>query len=73
MEDFVRSEKLDLVSFEKNQRKDDVAAEYRARFRGEEGLLSVGKAQEKATVFRTQRSKEQTTGPRVHGFSARLR
>ena len=48
MEDFVRSEKLDLVSFEKNQRKDDVAAGYRARFHGEEGLLFVGKAQEKA-------------------------
>ncbi len=62
MEDFVRSEKLDLVSFEKNQRKDDVAAGYRARFHGEEGLLFVGKAQEKAAVFRTQRRKNPTTG-----------
>jgi hypothetical protein len=62
MEDFARCEKLDLVTFEKNQRKDDVAAEYRARFHGEEGLLFVGKAQEKATVFRTERRKNPTTG-----------
>ena len=62
LEDFARSEKLDVVSFEKKQRKDDVAAEYLSRFRGEEGLLFVGKAQEKASVFRTERRKNPTTG-----------
>lgn len=62
LEDFTRAEKLDIVSFEKKQRKDDVAAEYRARFRGEEGLLFVGKAQEKASVFRTERRRNPTTG-----------
>jgi hypothetical protein len=62
LEDFARAEKLDIVSFEKKQRKDDVAAQYRARFRGEEGLLFVGKAQEKASVFRTERRKNPTTG-----------
>jgi hypothetical protein len=34
---------------------------YRARFGGEEGLLFVGKAQEKASVFRTERRKNPTT------------
>jgi hypothetical protein len=51
VESYVRSEELDVVTFEKKQRKEDVAAEYRTRFRGDEGVLFVGKAQEKAAVF----------------------
>ncbi len=62
IEDFARSEGLDVVSFGKGQRKDDVAAEYRARFGGEEGVLFLGKAQEKAPVFRTERRKNPKTG-----------
>jgi len=54
IEQFVNTEQLDLVTFEKHQRKDDVAQDYRARFDGEEGVLFVGKAQEKASVFRTE-------------------
>ena len=55
IESFVQSERLDLVTFKKGQRKDDVAHEYLARFTGEEGVLFVGKAQEKASVFRTEK------------------
>jgi hypothetical protein len=62
MEDFARSEGLNIVVFEKGQRKDDVAAEYRSRFHGDEGVLFVGKAQEKAPVFRTERRKNPKTG-----------
>ena len=62
LEDFARVEHLEVVRFEKRQRKDDVAAEYWARFRGEEGLLFVGKAQEKAPVFRTERRRNPQTG-----------
>jgi hypothetical protein len=62
MEGFAASEGLDVVSFEKKQRKDEVAAEYLARFRGEEGLLFVGKAQEKSSVFRTERRRNPVTG-----------
>ena len=62
LEGFARSEKLEVVTFEKKQRKDDVAAEYRARFPGEEGTLFVGKAQEKASVFRTGRRRNPQTG-----------
>jgi hypothetical protein len=62
MEDFARSQDLDVVSFEKKQRKEDVAAEYRARFRGEEGVLFVGKAQEKVSTFRTERRRNPKTG-----------
>src|SRR5438128_7389496 len=55
IERFVESEGLDLVTFKKGQRKDDVAQEYLASFTREEGVLFVGKAQEKASVFRTER------------------
>jgi hypothetical protein len=34
VEGFARSNDLDLVTFEKKQRKEDVAAEYQTRFRG---------------------------------------
>jgi hypothetical protein len=49
---------VDLVTFEKGQRKDDVAQQYLATFEGEEGLLFVGKAQEKASVFRTEKRRD---------------
>jgi hypothetical protein len=62
LEDFARSNQLDVVTFEKKQRKEEVAAEYLRRFRGEEGVLFVGKAQEKAPVFRTERRKNPQTG-----------
>jgi len=48
-------------AFQKGQRKDDVAAGISpALFRGSRGVLFLGKAQEKVTVFRT----EKRTGPR---------
>src|SRR5207244_2164330 len=49
---------VDLVTFEKGQRKDDVAQQYLASFTGEEGVLFVGKAQEKASVFRTEKRRD---------------
>lgn len=58
IERFVATQGIDLVTFEKRQRKDDVAQEYLARFEGEEGILFVGKAQEKASVFRTEKRRD---------------
>jgi hypothetical protein len=55
IERFVQTEGVDLVPFEKGIRKDDVAQQYLARFEGEEGVLFVGRAQEKANVFRTEK------------------
>ena len=55
IERFVETAGLDLVTFTKGQRKDEVAQTYLASFTGEEGVLFVGKAQEKATVFRTEK------------------
>jgi hypothetical protein len=55
IERFVETEGLDLVTFKKGQRKEAVAQQYLASFTGEEGVLFVGKAQEKASVFRTEK------------------
>ena len=55
MEQFAKQEKVPIVPFEKGQRKDDVAAEYRKKFAASEGVLFIGKAQEKTPVFRTER------------------
>lgn len=62
IEAFAKREGIDVVTFRKGQRKDDVAKEYLARFEGDEGVLFIGKAQEKATVIRTERRRNPTTG-----------
>jgi hypothetical protein len=62
IERFVRERGVPMISFAKGERKDDVAARYRARFPGAEGVLFVGKAQEKASVFRTERRYHPVTG-----------
>jgi hypothetical protein len=58
MERFAETEGVDLVTFEKGQRKDDVAHAYRTTFQGDEGVLFIGKAQEKANVFRTEKRRD---------------
>jgi hypothetical protein len=67
---FVDTEGVDLVTFKKGQRKDEVAQTYLAAFTGEEGVLFVGKAQENATVFRTEKAGI-PMGPRTHGSTGR--
>jgi hypothetical protein len=59
---FVAARGLELVSFAKSQRKDDIAHEFLTRFTDEEGVLFVGRAQEKAGVWRTQRRHNRVTG-----------
>src|ERR1700676_4091255 len=62
IEQFVADEGIDLVTFAKGQRKDDVTQKYLRGFRKSEGVLYVGKAQEKARVMRTERRRSRTTG-----------
>src|SRR5438094_1601001 len=62
IEAFVAEHELPLISFEKGQRKDAVMAQHLARFTGDEGILFVGKAQEKTAVFRTERRRNPQTG-----------
>ncbi len=59
---YAKVNEIPLVRFAKGQRKDDVAAEYLARFDQEEGVLFIGIAQEKASVFRTEKRRNPDTG-----------
>ena len=59
---FVAARGLELLSFGKGQRKDDIAHEFLAKFTEPEGVLFVGRAQEKAGVWRTQRRRNPVTG-----------
>src|SRR3954454_1306215 len=62
LEDFARRENVPVVQFRKGERKDDIAAEYRKKFTRPEGVVFIGKAQEKTRVFRTERRRNEQTG-----------
>src|SRR5262245_16232778 len=62
IEQFVAAEGIDLIAFEKGQRKDDLTQAYLRKFRKTEGVLYVGKAQEKARIMRTERRRSSRTG-----------
>lgn len=53
-----------LIDFKRGERKDDIAAEHLARFEADEGVLFIGRAQEKTRVFRTEKRRNPTTGRR---------
>jgi hypothetical protein len=59
---FIDAHGLDLIHFKKGERKDDIAHQYLAGHDGSEGILFVGRAQEKTNVFRTQRRHNPITG-----------
>ncbi len=59
---FVTKERIPLITFTKGQRKDDVTQEYRNRFSRSEGIVVVGKAQDKTPVFRTEKRRNPETG-----------
>ena len=62
LENFAKEHRIPVVIFRKGQRKDDIAAEYIKKFKQEEGVLFIGKIQEKAKVFRTERRRNPQTG-----------
>jgi hypothetical protein len=62
IEEFAAQQGIPLRRFEKGEDKEEVAAEYRADFQGEEGVYLIGKAQEKARVFRTEKRYDAKTG-----------
>jgi hypothetical protein len=59
---FVRANRLEMVDFKKGERKDDLTRERLRKFRGAEGVLYVGRAQEKVPVFRTEKRTNPKTG-----------
>jgi hypothetical protein len=62
LENYARREKVPVIQFRKGQRKDDIAAEQRKKFKKAEGVVFIGKAQEKTPVFRTERRRNEKTG-----------
>jgi DNA-binding MarR family transcriptional regulator len=62
LERFVARDSVPLVQFRKGERKDDVMAAHLRRFGQDEGVVFVGKAQEKTKVFRTEKRRSPTTG-----------
>jgi hypothetical protein len=59
---FAKDQGVPVVDFAKGRRKDDVAHEFLAQFHQEEGVLFLGRAQEKAPVFRTEKRRNPVTG-----------
>jgi hypothetical protein len=55
IERFAGDNAIPIVQFEKGQRKDDIANQRRSGFRKPEGVVFIGKAQEKSRVYRTEK------------------
>jgi hypothetical protein len=60
--DFAAAHDVPLIHFAKGQRKDDVMHEHLASFTGQEGIVFIGVAQEKAHIFHTERRRNPVTG-----------
>ena len=59
---FVKQQGIDLIRFQRGERKDHRAQDYLRRWSGGEVVLFVGTAQEKAHVPRTERRLDPATG-----------
>jgi len=68
IETYAKAHQIPMLTFEKGQRKDDVVAPYLRRAAGQEGMVLIGKAQEKTTTFRTTKG----FGPRSQDRYPRL-
>jgi len=55
VDDFAKQHDVPVIQFERRQRKDDVAAKYRAKFGAPEGVVFIGVAQEKMRSFRAKK------------------
>jgi hypothetical protein len=68
IESYAQLHQVPVLTFEKGQRKDDVVAPYIKQAAGQEGIVLIGKAQEKTTTFRTTKG----FGPRTQDRFPRL-
>jgi hypothetical protein len=55
IEQFAKQNQIPVIIFEKGRRKDEVAAAMRAKYPHREGVVFIGKAQEKCAVYRTEK------------------
>ena len=61
IEQFAKDHRVPLIVFEKGQRKDDFAKQQRKHFHKPEGVVFIGKAQEKCRVYRTEKRRNPKT------------
>jgi len=61
-ERFAQQHDVPLIIFQRGERKDEVMAEHLRSFDQPEGVVFIGKAQEKAHVFRTEKRRHPQTG-----------
>jgi hypothetical protein len=59
---FAARNRIEIVSFRRGERKDDRTRQYLRNWSRGEGVLYIGKAQEKARVVRTERRHDPATG-----------
>ena len=64
IERFAGEEGIPIIKFKRGERKDDVAQARLKEFEGDEGILFIGKAQEKSSVIRTCSRQNPQTGAR---------
>lgn len=62
LESYAARQEIPLVQFRKGQRKDDVMKEHLRKFHKHEGVVFIGKAQEKTPVFRTEKRRNPKNG-----------
>ncbi len=60
---FAADRGIEVVRFRRGERKDDRTREFLRGFEGDEGVLYIGVAQEKARVVRTERRHDPVRGP----------
>jgi hypothetical protein len=68
VEAFASQHRIPTVQFKPGQRKDDIVAEYRARFTHREGVVVLGTAQEKMRAFKAHKRRT-ATGSVTFDFS----
>jgi hypothetical protein len=61
MRRFARDQRVPWVDFVKGQRKDEVMHQHLAGFDRDEGVLFIGRVQEKTALFRTERRRDAAT------------
>src|SRR5262245_579549 len=59
---FVSKIRIPVVHFDSGERKDDIVADFRARFAGREGVVVVGVAQEKMRAFKAHKRRGSAGG-----------
>jgi hypothetical protein len=62
IDNFAKNIEIPIIKFKRGERKDDIAKGFIKKFKYEEGIMFIGKIQEKVTSFRTCKKRNEQTG-----------